>query len=127
MLILLSIIVEDKGEDIYMAMFKSEEWPMLDRGIITEEGAIGNIVDRNKEDKELFDGGVVSYKEKLLKPEAEIYNTLVNGYGLIKEEIVFIDDTKENVDEAIRLGINGTFLENSQCLIKELRKFNINI
>lgn len=32
----------------------------------------------------LFDGGVVSYKEKLLKPEVEIYNTLINRYGLKK-------------------------------------------
>ena len=75
----------------------------------------------------LFDGGVVSYKEKLLKPEVEIYNTLINRYGLKKEEVVFIDDTKENVDEAIRLGINGIVLENPQCLIKELKKYNINI
>lgn len=34
---------------------------------------------------------------------------------------MFIDDTKENVDEAIRLGINGIVLENPQCLIKELK------
>ena len=40
---------------------------------------------------------------------------------------MFIDDTKENVDEAIRLGINGIVLENAQCLIKELKKYNINI
>ena len=34
-------------------------------------------------------------------------------YPIKKEEIVFIDYTKKNVDEAIRLGINGIVVENA--------------
>ncbi|MDO5517556.1 MAG: HAD family phosphatase [Clostridium sp.] len=177
-----SKISEDKIEDVYEAIFLSREWPMLDRGTITEEQAIINIVNRNKENKELiisafdnwyellkpirasvdvlqklkenkynvyflsnfhlksfkyvtrkfdffnlFNGGVLSYEEKLLKPEKEIYETLIERYHLKKEETVFIDDTEKNVAAAIRIGINGIVLENTECLIKELKKYNINV
>ena len=44
-----------------------------------------------------------------------------------KEEVLRIDDTRENVDEAIRLYINGIVLENTECLIEKLEKCNINI
>lgn len=175
-------VSKDKIEAVYEAMFLSNEWPMLDRGTITEGQAIKNIVSRNKENKEviisafdnwyellkpiqvsidvleklkeynyklyylsnfhlkafeyvtekcdffkLFNGGVVSYEEKLLKPEKEIYERLLERYDLKKEETVFIDDTQENVTEAIRLGINGIVLKNTECLIEELRKYHINI
>lgn len=175
-----SKIVKEKVEEIFEEMFKSEEWPMLDRGTITEEEAISNIINRNKENErlilcafdnwydllkpikssieilkklkengyniyylsnfhlkafeyvtekydffKLFDGGVVSYKEKLLKPEQEIYDMLVNRYNLDKQETVFIDDTKENVKAAINFGVDGIVFKNTDILLDELKKYEI--
>jgi len=57
-------------------------------------------------------GYVVSYQEKLLKPEKEIYDVLLQRYQLIPEETVFIDDIRENIDAAIQLGIHGIVFEN---------------
>ena len=52
-----------------------------------------------------FDGGIISYKENLLKPEAEIYTKLLDTYQLNAEECLFIDDTLVNIEAADKLGI----------------------
>lgn len=177
-----SKVDEEKVEEIYESIFKSEEWPMLDRGTITEEAAKANIINRKIENEEfvnlvfqdwydilapiessveilrklkekgykvfylsnfhlaafeyvtkkhdffeLFDGGVVSYKEKLLKPEKEIYEKIIHLYELTPSESIFIDDTKENVVEAMKHGINGIVLENPKDLGAELEKFHVSI
>ena len=52
-----------------------------------------------------FDGGIISYKENLLKPEAKIYSKLLDTYKLNAEECLFIDDTLVNIEAAAKLGI----------------------
>ena len=70
----------------------------------------------------LFDGGVVSYKENLLKPEKEIYEVLMERYDLNPKESIFVDDTKVNIEMAENLNIKGIVFEDSskfkECLIQ---------
>ncbi len=73
----------------------------------------------------LFDGGVVSYEEKLLKPEEEIYKRLIERYNLIPEETIFVDDTKVNVEAAKKLGIRAFVFESPEKFEEDLRKLNI--
>lgn len=54
-----------------------------------------------------IDNIVVSSLVKLAKPEPEIFELLISRYNLNPEECVFIDDRKDNVDAAIRLGMSG--------------------
>ena len=54
-----------------------------------------------------IDNIVVSSHVKLAKPEPAIYQLLLSKYNLNPEECVFIDDRKDNIDTAIRLGMNG--------------------
>lgn len=54
-----------------------------------------------------FNGGVFSWKEHLLKPDALIYQTLLKRYGICPEKALFFDDLQKNVDAACREGING--------------------
>lgn len=177
-----SKVVEEKIEEIYESIFKSEEWPMLDRGTITEERAKVNIINRKMENEEfinsvfenwydiltpiessveilrklkergykvfylsnfhlaafeyvtkkhnffgLFDGGVVSYKEKLLKPEKEIYEKILSEYNLEPEETLFIDDMEANVTAAIKSGIKGIVLKNPIDLKEELENLDVNV
>ena len=56
---------------------------------------------------ERFDGCVFSFKEGIVKPDPEIYKTLLRRYDLKAEECVFIDDTEENVRSAEKLGFSG--------------------
>ena len=54
-----------------------------------------------------IDNIVVSSHVKLAKPDPAIYELLLSKYNLKPEECVFIDDRKDNVDTAIRLGMSG--------------------
>ena len=177
-----SKISEDRIDDVYKAIFQSEEWIMLDRGTITEKDAINRIIERNNTYRddinlafkdwydilrpieeaveiltklkkngyniyylsnfhelafkevttknnffELFDGGVVSYAEKLIKPEEEIYKLILKRYNLNPKETIFIDDTKSNVDGASKLGIKAIFLDNPKKLRENLISLKVNI
>lgn len=75
----------------------------------------------------LFEGGVVSYKEKLLKPEKEIYEKILYRYSLEPGETLFIDDMEQNIEAAIKLGLKGIVLKEPRKLEDELQKFDINI
>lgn len=55
---------------------------------------------------EKMDGGVLSFKDKMKKPEREIYEHLIKKYNLNPKSCIFIDDREENLIEASNLGIN---------------------
>ena len=56
---------------------------------------------------ERFDGCIFSFREGIVKPDPEIYKTLLRRYQLKAEECIFIDDTEENVSSAEKLGLKG--------------------
>lgn len=56
--------------------------------------------------KEL-DGTIVSGREKVAKPDLEIYRRLLARFSLKAEECIFIDDNRQNLDAAAELGIKG--------------------
>ena len=66
----------------------------------------------------LFDGIVLSGEEKINKPDAEIYRRLLTRYGLKAEDCLFIDDNKENIAAAQRLGFQTIHFTRGE----ELRK-----
>jgi putative hydrolase of the HAD superfamily len=170
---------KERAYKIYEEVFKSNEWIMLDRGVITEKEAINRICDRNTENNQLikdvmndwyeiltpmedvvdilkelkllgykiyflsnfhllafesvskkydffrsFDGGIVSYKEKVLKPENEIYNKLVSTYEVSPSESIFIDDKKENIISAEKLGFKTVLFTTSIDLKEKLLEYN---
>lgn len=53
------------------------------------------------------DGAIISYQEKLVKPDYEIYRLLYKRYGLNAGECVFIDDVAKNVEAAKETGMKG--------------------
>ena len=71
----------------------------------------------------LFHGGVISYKEKLLKPEEEIYLSLINRYNIKPKEAIFIDDTIANIEGAQKLGFNAIQFKNAHQLQYELKNY----
>lgn len=68
------------------------------------------------------DGRVVSYQEKCLKPEQKIYETLFERYGLVPGECVFLDDSPENIEGAVKAGMRGIVFENYAQGRAELEK-----
>lgn len=76
---------------------------------------------------EIFDGGVVSYEEKLIKPEKEIYNKIIERYNLSANESIFIDDMEENIDKACEVGLKTILFKNSKQLIENLSEYGVNL
>lgn len=71
----------------------------------------------------LFDGGIASYREKIIKPNLEIYRKLLDGYKLKPEECIFIDDVNENIIAGEQVGIKGIHLRDVSILREELEKY----
>lgn len=175
-------ISDEKIDEVYKAIFNSEEWVMLDRGTISEKEAIKNIVNRNidygdeitlafkdwydlltpieetvevlndlkengydtyylsnfhklafaevtKKNKffELFNGGVVSYAEKLIKPEEDIYKLILDRYKLNPSETIFVDDMDLNIEGANKVGIKTILFKGAKNLKEELNNLKIEI
>ena len=70
-----------------------------------------------------FNGLIISGKEKLVKPNLEIYKLAINRFNLIPKETVFIDDKKENIEAAKKLNFLTIHLTNPEIITKEIKKF----
>lgn len=70
----------------------------------------------------LIDNIVCSGDEKLLKPDPQIYQILLERYNLKAEESVFIDDNANNVKGAIDMGMKSIRFVNAEQLKNDLKE-----
>jgi|SRR5664280_486700 len=68
----------------------------------------------------VFEGIVVSGEVKVIKPGKEIYQLLLNKYGLLANESLFIDDSLKNIETANELGFNTIHINGTQSLKERL-------
>lgn len=68
---------------------------------------------------------VVSGEEKLIKPDPEIWNILLNRYNIKADESVFIDDNAKNIEVAKSLGFKTIHISPETDLEKELKDFGV--
>ena len=68
------------------------------------------------------DGKVVSGYVKMIKPELDIYQLLLDTYELNAEECVFLDDKPENIEAAIEIGMKGIVFRSYEQAREELKK-----
>lgn len=54
-----------------------------------------------------FDGVVVSAHEGVIKPDPEIYEILLQRYGLVAPDCIFIDDSARNIEAARGVGMKA--------------------
>ena len=76
---------------------------------------------------DFIDEKVVSYKLHIAKPDKEIFEYVLDEYGLCANECLFADDYEINVNAARSLGINGHVFTTADEFIKCLRSFDIEI
>ena len=74
---------------------------------------------------EYMDGGILSYKDKVIKPDTAIYQLLLDRYGLNAEECVFMDDTEKNLPPARALGIQTILFKSREQAVEELKKLGV--
>jgi 2-haloacid dehalogenase len=68
-----------------------------------------------------FDGHVISGIEGVAKPDAQIFQILLDRYALEPARTVFIDDSPQNVEAARALGINAVLFTGAGDLRRELQ------
>ena len=74
---------------------------------------------------EYTDGGILSFQEKLVKPQPEVYSLLLKRYGLAAEECVFLDDTERNLTAAAEFGIRTIHFKNREQAVEELKTLGV--
>jgi len=68
-----------------------------------------------------FEGIVVSGEERLAKPDEAIFRLLLERYHLAPRRTVYIDDSRANVEQARRLGLDAIYFRGAQELREDLR------
>lgn len=172
----------EKAEYIHKAIFNSPEWPILDKGTITEEEALAHMCANNPkyvddikdsfttwpvllkpiegtikiietlkkngyklyiisnfQDKafddvyemmdvfKLFDGIIVSAKEKLVKPDPAIFKKLIERYSVDPQSSIFVDDLLDNVQTANSLGFSYVHFKSPEDLKDKLEGFGVTV
>lgn len=74
---------------------------------------------------EYMDGGILSYQDKVIKPQREIYQLLLDRYGLKAQECVFLDDTEKNLPMAEELGIKTILFRDREQALEELKGLGV--
>lgn len=77
--------------------------------------------------KACFDAFYLSYEIELRKPNKDIYQFILNNHSRKPEEIMFIDDTKENIDTASKLGFRTWHIQAGQEDVVDLFSLNRNL
>jgi epoxide hydrolase-like predicted phosphatase len=73
----------------------------------------------------LFDAVTLSFEVKAMKPARAIYDDMLHKLKLRAEECVFIDDLRDNVEAATRLGFRAIHYTSHQQLLEDLRRAGV--
>jgi 2-haloacid dehalogenase len=74
---------------------------------------------------EWFEGIVVSGDERLIKPDPQIFEVLLQRYGLHAATTAFIDDHQANVDAAAQLGMAAIRFVDAATLREDLARLGL--
>jgi 2-haloacid dehalogenase len=72
-----------------------------------------------------FDGTVVSGREGVAKPEPAVFVRLLERFGLSSRTTLMIDDTRENLETASKLGIQTALFRSSGNLRAQLETLGV--
>jgi len=91
----------------------------------TDPKRYGHIL-RTYPQVQVFDAVVVSFRERLMKPDRRIFEVALTRAQADPSECVFIDDRPENIAAAAEVGIQGiVFEEGLTDLASELLKLGV--
>jgi FMN phosphatase YigB (HAD superfamily) len=72
-----------------------------------------------------FDTEITSYQSKSMKPDPKIYTDAIAAAGVDPQNIFFTDDRTENVEAAVKEGIDAVLFESAAQLTRALRERDI--
>ena len=71
------------------------------------------------------DGGILSFREGIIKPDRAIYQRLCDRYQIDPGEAVFLDDNAANVEAAREFGLHAVLFKNYQQAREELASLGV--
>ena len=66
------------------------------------------------------DGAILSYQEKMIKPDRCIYELLCDRFQIEPQTAVFLDDTLKNIEAAKEFGLHGIHFKTYEQAKQEL-------
>jgi epoxide hydrolase-like predicted phosphatase len=117
-------IIVDKDVEKIIKKLKNKKYKV---------GSLTNILPlhqklRNKKNiYKIFDFNICSCEVGLSKPDIKIYKLLIKKLELPPKEIVFVDDVRECLIPARKLGINTILFKNNKQLIRDLRRLDVRV
>ena len=72
-----------------------------------------------------IDGAIFSCQIHQIKPEPQIYQTLLDTFGIDPNRAVFLDDRQENLDGAAKFGIRTILFKDLRQATTELKKLGV--
>ena len=76
---------------------------------------------KDREVFQFFEGQIISALEKTIKPEKNIFEILMERYGVNSGESVFIDDLEQNIRTAAELGFHTVHFADKEKGMRQLR------
>lgn len=76
---------------------------------------------------ELFDEILISSEHTMKKPDPKFFELMLSMVHAKKDEVIFIDDTAENIKAAQKLGIHSILFTDTAQLRNELKLLNISV
>jgi HAD superfamily hydrolase (TIGR01509 family) len=73
----------------------------------------------------LFEAKVISGREGVIKPDAQIFRIMCERHGFEPEQAVFIDDSGANIAAALSLGFDALLFDNPERLRAQLVERNL--
>jgi len=108
---LLKIIGELKGQGFKTMLLSNANQGFFDR----------KVYPSNPEFKNLFDEVIISSSVQMVKPNADIFLYALEKIDSKPDESLFIDDRTENVEAALRLGMQGFVYTDIDPFVKYLK------
>jgi epoxide hydrolase-like predicted phosphatase len=72
-----------------------------------------------------FDYQILSHEMKIRKPNKGIFLCALKKARVQPNEVLFVDDSQENITAAKKIGINTILFTSTRNLIKQLKRFNL--
>ncbi|MEM5803181.1 MAG: HAD family phosphatase [Candidatus Aenigmatarchaeota archaeon] len=95
--------------------------------LLTNNNSWLNEIDKKHHFYQYFDVVINSYDFKVAKPNKKIYQIALSRLKVKPSECIFIDDKKENVSAAEKYGIKSIKYKNPKQLLKDLKKFGVEL
>jgi epoxide hydrolase-like predicted phosphatase len=74
---------------------------------------------------DLFETVFLSYEMGLMKPDPKIYQKVLEQAGLEAEQTLFLDDNKDNIEAASKLGIDTIHVQKPVTILEYLKDYAV--